>query len=305
LQKVIEPVLPRIRSNISLLNSAPLQDTQDSKDQPADSEDIGNIHMSQNAEKTVVMHTGNKHAAVKKQSTTESNSNNFEIVSPTKSKLELLTAKNAIYASFATDSSLEAVNKLEPEVTFDSPLTVSSPTLQLTDMLKMPIHTVNTLEAVPQTISADNFAQEMTEHVLKNMRITLSEGISEAKLSLFPKNLGHVEVKITMHEGQLVAHFAADTLAGKQMLESQLSQLRQSLQSQGLQVEKLEVTQNSNMQSTMFQDQRNQQSSNQSFRQNKNRSGKYDQENLEFVHELSGATQERTISNGNSFDVIA
>ena len=68
----------------------------------------------------------------------------------------------------------------------------------------------------------------MTEHVLKNMKITMAEGFSEAKLSLFPKILGHVDVKISMQDGQLIAQFAADSLAGKQMLESQLPQLRQA-----------------------------------------------------------------------------
>ena len=50
-----------------------------------------------------------------------------------------------------------------------------------------------------------------------------------------------------MQDGQLFAQFAADSLAGKQMLESQLPQLRQALLTQGLQVEKLEVTQSQNM----------------------------------------------------------
>jgi flagellar hook-length control protein FliK len=142
--------------------------------------------------------------------------------------------------------------------------------------------------------------------MLKNMKITLTDGISEAKLSLFPKNLGHVDVKIMMHEGHLIAQFAADTLTGKQMLESQLPQLRQSLQSQGLLVDKLEVTQNLNMQSGMFQDQRQGQWTNQNFRQPKNKSSaSYDLDNVEFIQELSTAAQMRSATYNNSFDVTA
>ena len=59
-------------------------------------------------------------------------------------------------------------------------------------------------------------------------------GFLKHVLTLSPENLGQVDVKLTMHNGQLVAHFAAQTLLGKEMLEGQLSQLKQSLQGQGL-----------------------------------------------------------------------
>lgn len=154
-------------------------------------------------------------------------------------------------------------------------------------------------------LTAANFTEEMTAHVLKNMRITMSEGFSEAKLSLFPKNLGHVDVKISMHDGQLFAQFAADTLAGKQMLESQLPQLRQALLTQGLQVEKLEVTQSQNMSSNMFQEQRQPQTFNQSQRQPKNRSGDIEVDATQFKEDMEQSAQLRNHANGNSFDVIA
>ncbi|CAN7467215.1 flagellar hook-length control protein FliK [Paenibacillus sp. LjRoot153] len=154
-------------------------------------------------------------------------------------------------------------------------------------------------------LTAANFTEEMTTHVLKNMKVTMSEGFSEAKLSLFPKNLGHVDVKISMHDGQLFAQFAADTLAGKQMLESQLPQLRQALLTQGLQVEKLEVTQSQNMSSNMFQEQRQPQTFNQSQRQPKNRSGEIEVDAIEFKEDMEQIAQLRNNANGNSFDVIA
>ena len=279
LQKVIEPALPMILSSIPQLNATPLQNVQASKGLNADSENTSRVGTEPIVLNSVESHSSHKHASIKKQNMAEANVNKIEFVTPAKSKLELLIAKHAIHVPVATDPvPLDTLDDSNPEIGLDSSMLSTNPTLQLTDLLKTPLHSLNTIEAAPQTISAANFAQEMTENILKNMKVTLSEGISEAKLSLFPKNLGHVDVKITMHEGQLIAHFAADSLAGKQMLESQLPQLRQSLQSQGLQVEKLEVTQNSSMQSSMFQDQRNQQPIQQSFRQNKNRSGKYDQD---------------------------
>ncbi|MNZ68127.1 Flagellar hook-length control protein FliK [compost metagenome] len=69
-------------------------------------------------------------------------------------------------------------------------------------------------------------------------------GLAEATISLFPENLGQVDVKITMQNGHLVAQFMTEHSGAKDMLEQQMNQLRAALQSQGLQVEKLEVTQN-------------------------------------------------------------
>jgi flagellar hook-length control protein FliK len=231
--------------------------------------------------------------------------NNLQAVQMPRPKLEVLAARNAVNPSMfslqsSTDVAIEAVEKPNADVT-----STDNTVLNLADMLKVPKPADQLAKAAIPSLSSANFAQEMTQHVLKNMRITLTEGISEAKLSLFPKNLGHVDVKITMHQGQLVAQFAADTLAGKQMLESQLPQLRQSLQSQGLQVEKLEVTQNASMQSSMFQEQRHQQPSKQPTNPNRANSLNYGQESAEFVQELTGATQNRRAISSNSFDVTA
>lgn len=229
----------------------------------------------------------------------------FILVQPTKSKLELLAIKNVIHAPVveSTTASEESFVALVDLPTEDAPTTNSIVTigdLQKAQQSAIPIDKVPTA-----TINAANFREEMTEHVLKNMKITMAGGFSEAKLSLFPKNLGHIDVRISMQDGQLIAQFAADSLAGKQMLESQLPQLRQALQTQGLQVEKLEVTQNQNMQSSMFQDQRQQQTFSQSQRQSKNVSSNYDEDSFDFNQEIENIAQIRTTVNGNSFDVIA
>lgn len=227
------------------------------------------------------------------------------IIQPSKSKLELLAMRNVLQAPFLeqTSNQQESLPQLvdfPAEVEGITNTVVTAGDLQKAQLAAMPAD-----KTAPAVLNASNFADEMTEHVLKNMKVTLSEGFSEAKLSLFPKNLGHIDVRISMHDGQLIAQFAADSLAAKQMLENQLPQLRQALLTQGLQVEKLEVTQSPNMQSGMFQEQRQQQSFNQSQRQNKNGSGNYNVESLDFDQEVDQVAQVRTSVNGNSFDVIA
>ena len=91
------------------------------------------------------------------------------------------------------------------------------------------------------TVRAENWAEEMSRMMLK-MQTSRGDGMSEVRIKLVPDHLGHVDVHLKLHKGQLTAQFIADKLAGKEVLESQIALLRTALQNQGLQVEKIEVT---------------------------------------------------------------
>ncbi|MFD1774375.1 flagellar hook-length control protein FliK [Paenibacillus rhizophilus] len=104
-------------------------------------------------------------------------------------------------------------------------------------------------------VPVHKFAEEMTGFITGKLEIVKKGGVAEATLSLFPENLGQVDVKITMHNGHVVAQFLAEHSGARDLLENQMSQLRAALQSQGLQVEKLEVSQNNTpLQSQLFQE---------------------------------------------------
>lgn len=166
-----------------------------------------------------------------------------------------------------------------------------------TDTIKPPI---------PQPMDSQQFVQEMSRLMLKNMKITELNGFSEARILLIPEHLGKVDVRITMHNGQLAAHFMADSLLGKDMLENQLPQLRLALQNQGLQVDKLDVSQSSSLQSGMFQDHRQHASSQQQFfRQQSGRENDYDQQNASFEARLNDEGIAESPAYGYSFDATA
>lgn len=157
-----------------------------------------------------------------------------------------------------------------------------------------------TAETEQLAMNSKRFAEEMSAHLLKNqMKFMMKEGVSEAKLTLYPRQLGHVEVKILMHQGQLVAQFVAETMAGKDALESQLLQLRQTLQQQGIQVQKLEVSHSSEA-SGMFQDSRQQQGSKQSYGQQKTRNF-FGEELLTASEEIELREELRRATYGNAF----
>ncbi|MBA2937835.1 flagellar hook-length control protein FliK [Paenibacillus sp. CGMCC 1.16610] len=298
LQNVIQPLLPELMTNLKGQN---LDATTKSAAEAME----GLL----NAGKKEANSTDKlNHHKLSSKKTSDQNidmTNPVTIAQPAKSKLELLALKSGFLTTQVSTSSTSGDTlpnlvdlPTEPEMNTSSVVTIGD--LQRTQQSQAIVD-----KTVVPTMNAANFAEEMTEHVLKNMKITLADGFSEAKLSLFPKNLGHIDVKISMHDGQLIAQFAAESAAAKQLLENQLPQLRQALLTQGLQVEKLEVTQSQNMQSSMFQEHRQQQAFGQPQRQNKNNSGGFEVESLDFEQEIDANVQVKPAIHGNSFDVTA
>ncbi|CAM4277678.1 flagellar hook-length control protein FliK [Paenibacillus endophyticus] len=92
-------------------------------------------------------------------------------------------------------------------------------------------------------VVAEEFAKSMTGMIVQKLDLTMVNGVSEAKIMLFPEHLGQVDVRITMQNGLLTAVFQTDTAMAKDMLDNQMAQLRSALQAQGLMVDKLEVSQ--------------------------------------------------------------
>ncbi|WP_240417548.1 flagellar hook-length control protein FliK [Paenibacillus periandrae] len=188
------------------------------------------------------------------------------------SKLEFLAAKS-IQPKLIVDSNGSESPLFEPLVDLPNDSSNETPAIPMHEFLK---HVQNTQAVTKPPVilmQAPNFVEEMTQLVVKSFTLeTKQDGFTEAKLSLYPQNLGQVDVRLTMHNGQLIAQFMADSSLGKEMLESQLSQLRTTLQSQGIQVEKLEVSQNQAFQSGMFQEQQRHQQSQQSSKQQKGNS---------------------------------
>ncbi|UQZ87338.1 Flagellar hook-length control protein FliK [Paenibacillus konkukensis] len=194
------------------------------------------------------------------------------VVQPVHPGLEVLAAKTMPFRMEAKSEAQDA--PLFEPLSDISASADDSQAVPVQDYLKqLTSNAAQTAKPPVLLMQAPTFAEDMTQFVMKSLTVqTLADGLTEAKLSLYPQHLGHVDVKLTMHNGQLIAQFMADSMAGKEMLESQLSQLRSTLQSQGIQVDKLEVTQNQAFQSGLFQEQRQQQSQ-QSGKQSKGNNG--------------------------------
>lgn len=107
-------------------------------------------------------------------------------------------------------------------------------------------------------VTANQLPEQVTQIFVKQMNLTQVNGVHTAKLILNPQSLGKVDVTITSKNGVITAQFAAETQAGKDMLDNQLGSLRAALSQQGLQVERLEVTTHQQSENFSFQQQREQ-----------------------------------------------
>ncbi|MBO0961807.1 flagellar hook-length control protein FliK [Neobacillus sp. MM2021_6] len=93
-------------------------------------------------------------------------------------------------------------------------------------------------------LPVSQFVPEVSKWIGENSKFTpLREGVAEAKFSLTPDHLGHIEIKIVSQQGQITAQIFTDTSQAKEALDGQLHQLRQVLQQQGLNLQKLEIVQ--------------------------------------------------------------
>jgi flagellar hook-length control protein FliK len=165
--------------------------------------------------------------------------------------------------------------------------------------------TTSDIKLLVPSVSAQAFAEEMTRFIVKNMSINQVNGSSEAKISLVPEHLGQVDVKISVINGQITAHFMAESAHARDLLELQLPQLRASLQQQGLQVDKLNVEQQNNLASSLFQDQRHQQTSQHFAHSGKKNAKDYDQFGTDFSIEMDQAVRMSRLAYGNTFNATA
>lgn len=209
----------------------------------------------------------------------------------------VITVVETPMASEALIMSVDAGGSQQEDIT----LTIT----QLTDSQKLATSAATEAKVVTPSLSAQEFAEEMTRFLVKNMSISQLNGVSEAKISLVPEHLGQVDVRISVLHGQITAHFIAESAQAKDLLELQLPQLRASLLQQGLQVDKLDVEQHNHLGNTLFQDQRQQQASQQFAQNGKKNNRNYDKFGADFIEEMDQAVRINRLAYGNTFNATA
>ncbi len=126
---------------------------------------------------------------------------------------------------------------------------------------------------------------ELSEMITERMQLSKNGDETNFRIKLSPENLGQLDIRLTTSDGKVTAHIVTATAGAKELIESQLHQLRHTLVQQGIQLDKVEVVQQpQGSQNTFMQDGRGEQG--QQFQQGKKRherKGEYELEDNPLV----------------------
>lgn len=107
-----------------------------------------------------------------------------------------------------------------------------------------------TLQSFEQTVAqveqVTSYTSQQTNDIINQIitraSTTITETVSRMEMELNPQSLGRMIMQVQQQDGVLVARLIAQNESVKEALETQLAQLRVSLESKGIKVEAVEVS---------------------------------------------------------------
>lgn len=101
---------------------------------------------------------------------------------------------------------------------------------------------INDAKTVPTASYTTNDMENILNQVQENLRVNLKEEMTEMEMNLHPASLGNVKVQVAAKDGVITANFMTQNETVKAAIESQIVELRESMNEQGIKVEAIEVT---------------------------------------------------------------
>lgn len=114
-----------------------------------------------------------------------------------------------------------------------------------TDALNALLQDRSPIQEIPEEPVVPTFTQQTTEimdQILDHMKISLKPDMDQLEMQLHPASLGTVQVQITSRGGELTAQFQVQNETVRAAMESQMADLKETLQNQGVKVEAIEVS---------------------------------------------------------------
>lgn len=108
-----------------------------------------------------------------------------------------------------------------------------------------------------QVVYKEVSAGEVINQIVTKAVVNLSDEKTTMQLQLNPEHLGKIGVQVTSEQGIVKGQFVAENHVVKEMIESNIVQLKEQLEEQGIKVDKIEVTVGNSNQ--FFQEQKEQQ----------------------------------------------
>lgn len=85
------------------------------------------------------------------------------------------------------------------------------------------------------------FRTEFTKQMLSPLKQAFESTGQTLRIQVFPENLGHIDIIVTLHEGKLQAQLTTSSVLTRDVLDMQVPQLRQALLDQGIVIDQLEI----------------------------------------------------------------
>lgn len=126
------------------------------------------------------------------------------------------------------------VNKQETDATQQAPIT--------SQQSSTAIKTVTVTLPAERPAQSEALIKEI-QNLINRSQLSNTQGTMKLMLKLYPENLGSIRIEIMQKDGMLTARLLATTAAGKELLDSNLQQLKAGLAAQNIQVERLDVSQ--------------------------------------------------------------
>ncbi|NLW47795.1 MAG: flagellar hook-length control protein FliK [Firmicutes bacterium] len=92
-----------------------------------------------------------------------------------------------------------------------------------------------------ETVNSTN-REELFTQIVEHAKVLVNNGDSEMEINLKPEHLGKLQLKVTIENDVVTAKFFAESQQVKEIIESNLSQLKRDLQENGMQVDTIMVS---------------------------------------------------------------
>ena len=109
-------------------------------------------------------------------------------------------------------------------------------------------------ESANQTAYTNETFKQNFEQMIKSIKM-LNDGANQVEIKLNPEHLGKVKIELSVENGNATAKFISENENARQLIESNLNQLKSSLEEQGIKIASFEVSVNQENTSRHFQEQ--------------------------------------------------
>lgn len=107
---------------------------------------------------------------------------------------------------------------------------------------------VTQTKTITVTLPAEKPAQSEAllkeiQQIINRSQLSGQSGNMKLLLKLFPENLGQIRIELVQQNGVMTARLLASTAVGKELIDSNLNQLKASFVAQNIQMDRIDITQ--------------------------------------------------------------